>query len=156
MSIKQDQYYPTAGQLEREVSQKINTLYYDQFGHRAGKVDCHLFDNKIIIISEDVITPIEKLLLTAPSFDLIHQTRTFLDSLIQTRVKNLVKEVTKIEVNSCVYNTTVENDSAVAIVVLAKSPRIRPKKVNRRINHKNIVQFSQSKDNFPNLIELNE
>jgi uncharacterized protein YbcI len=144
--------YPTVGQLERDISQKINNLYHNQFGHRASKVNCHLFDNKIIIFCENVITPIEKVLLETQSFHLIHQVRTFLDSSIKAKIEKLIEKIVQVKVNNCIYNTTIENDSAVWVVMLANSPQVRPKKVNRQSNHKNIVQFTQPQEQLSNSI----
>ncbi len=135
--------YPTVGQLERDIAQKINALHHNQSGHRASKVNCHLLENKIIIFCEDVITPIEKILLEAQSFHLIHQVRKFLDASIKVKIEELIEKIVQVKVNNCIYNTTVETASAVGIVMLADSPKVRSKKVNRQGNCKNIVQFSQ-------------
>ena len=40
--------YPTAGQLERTIAQKVRTLYRNQFGHQPSRVDCHLLGNKLV------------------------------------------------------------------------------------------------------------
>ena len=40
---------PTAGQLERDISQKVRALYRNQFGHQPSRVDCHLINNKLVI-----------------------------------------------------------------------------------------------------------
>ena len=144
----QQNCYPTAGQLERDISQKVNTLYYEQFGHRANKVDCHLLDRKIIIFCEDVITPTEKILLEASSLPLSYQVRTFLDSSIKVKIEELIEKIVQVKVNSCIYNTTVETASSVAIVILEDSPPVRVKKTNRRGNRKNLIQFSHSRDDL--------
>ena len=54
--------YPTAGQLERNISQKVSALYRSQFGHQPSKVDCYLLGNKVVISLENVMSPVEKLL----------------------------------------------------------------------------------------------
>ena len=147
MSFIQDRdCYPTVGQLERDISQKINALYYSQFAHRASKVDCHLFDRKIIILCEEVITPIEKLLLEAPSLYLIHQVRGFLDSSLKTKIEDLIEKIVRVKVIDCVYNTNINNNSAVGIILLANSPQVRSKKNTRRSNRRNVVQFSHSQN----------
>ncbi|MGL5940457.1 MAG: DUF2294 domain-containing protein [Waterburya sp.] len=135
--------YPTVGQLERDIAQKVNTLYHNQLGHRASKINCHLLDNKIIIFCEDVITPIEQILLEASSFHLIYQVRTFLDSLIKVKIEELIEKIVRVKVNNSIYKTTIETASAVGIVMLVDSPQVRAKKANRQSNRQNIVQFKQ-------------
>jgi uncharacterized protein YbcI len=153
MSIDHNQdCYPTVGQLERDISQKINTLYHNQFNHRVSKVNCHLLENKVVIFCEDVITPTEKILLEAPSFYLKHQVRTFLDSSIKEKIEELIEKILQVKVNNCVYNTIVETASAVGIVMLADSPQVRVKRVNRQGNRKNLVQFNQPQSRFSNSI----
>jgi uncharacterized protein YbcI len=144
MSIDHNQNcYPTVGQLERDISQKINTLHHNELGHRASKINCHLFDKKIIILCEDVITPIEKILLEASSLHLIHQVRRFLDSAIKIKIEELIETIVQVKVNNCIYNTTIETASSVGIVMLANSPQVRVKKANLQRNRQNIVQFKQ-------------
>ena len=149
MSIKQSEYsYPTAGQLERDISQKINALYHKQLAHRAKKVNCHLLDNKIIIFSEEVVTPLEKVLLKAPSFHLSHQIRTILDSSIKEKITELIEEIVRVRVINCIYETSIDTDSAVGVVILAASPQVRSKRTNYQGKRKNVVQFDRSRDKF--------
>ncbi|MGK7948474.1 MAG: DUF2294 domain-containing protein [Xenococcaceae cyanobacterium] len=142
--------YPTAGQIERSISQKINTLYHHQLAHRASKVDCHLFDNKIIIFGEEVITPIEKILLEASSIDLVHQVRTLLDSSIKTKLEELIEEIVGVKVKKCIYNTDLGTNSTIAIIILAHAPKLRPKKAKLRLERKNVLQFSQRRNELEN------
>ena len=46
---------PTRGQLERTLSQRIESLYRSQLEHKPSKVVCQIFDEKIAIILEDSI-----------------------------------------------------------------------------------------------------
>ena len=87
------QSYPTAGQLERDISQQVRSLYRNQFGHQPSRVDCHLLGNKLVISLEDVITPIEKLLVEAQSSALVTQVRSFIDEAIKPKLQDLVEEI---------------------------------------------------------------
>lgn len=144
---RQIKSYPTVGQLEREIAQKINSLYHIQFAHRASRVDCHLFDKKLIIFFEDVITPVEETLKAASTstVNLLHQVRTILDAAIEPKMEQLIEDITKVQVNRFVYNTNSETGSAIAIVILASAPQVRHKKSNRR---KNVLQFNKTKKKF--------
>jgi len=52
---------PTAGQLERQLSQALQSFYRQQFGHSIRKITCHLFTDKVAIIAEDTVTKVEKI-----------------------------------------------------------------------------------------------
>ena len=120
--------YPTAGQLERTIAQKVRALYRNQFGHQPSKVDCHLLGNKLVISLEDVVTPIEKLLLEAQSSALVTQIRAFIDDTIKPKLQELVEEVSQVTVTNCLYDTAIETGCAGAIVILANPPQVRRSK----------------------------
>jgi uncharacterized protein YbcI len=129
--------YPTAGQLERTISQKVRALYRNQFGHQPSKVECHLMGNKIVISLEDVITPLEKLLVEAQSINLVTQIRSFIDETIKPKLQELIEEISQVNVVNCLYDTEINSGCAGAIVILAKPPQIRPSKtaVKRKMNN---------------------
>ena len=119
--------YPTAGQLERTISQKVRALYRSQFGHQPSRVECHLLDNKVIISLEDVITPLEKLLEEAQSFALVGQIRNFINLTIKPKLQELIEEVSQVSAINCLYDTEPQTGCAGAIVILENPPLIRPK-----------------------------
>ena len=126
MSVNSDTIsYPTVGQLEREISQKVRTLYRNQFGHQPSRVECHLMGDKLIISLDDVITPIEKLLVEAQSSNLVSQVRDFIDATIKPKLQEIVEEISQVSVISCLYDTAIETGCAGAIVTLANPPQIR-------------------------------
>lgn len=124
--------YPTAGQLERTISQKVRALYRNQFGHQPSKVECHLLDNKVIISLEDVITPIEKLLEEAQSSALVAQIRSFIDLTIKPKLKELIEEISQVSAVNCLYDTEPHTGCAGAIVILANPPQVRCSKAKGR------------------------
>lgn len=129
MSIESDvNLYPTAGQLERDISQKVRSLYRNQFGHQPSRVDCHLLGNKLIISLEDVITPLEKLLVEAQSLQLVEQLRAFIEQTIKPKLQELVEEIFKVSVTNCLYDTAINTGCAGAILILADAPQVRKSK----------------------------
>ena len=142
----QEVYHPTEGQIKRDISQKLNALYYNWFAHRAEKIDCHLIDNKVIIFGEGIITPIENILLEASSFNLFHQVRQSLDSSIEASIKELIEKIVRVEVVSCRYHTDLKTQTAIGVILLANSPQIRPKKTKRQKNRKNVLQFDRAEN----------
>lgn len=122
--------HPTAGQLERDISQKIRSMYRHQFGHQPSKVECHLLGNKLVISLEDVMTPIEKFLVEGESLHLVEQIRNCIDKTIKPKIKELVEEISKVNVINCLYDTAIATGSAGAIVILAAPPQVRRAKVH--------------------------
>ena len=123
--------FPTAGQLEREISQKIRSLYRNQFGHQPSRVECHLLSNKLMISLEDVITPIEQLLVETNSSSLVSQVRDFIDEIIKPKIQELVEEIFQVSVVHCLYDTAIETGYAGAILVLANPPQVRRRSRSR-------------------------
>jgi uncharacterized protein YbcI len=66
---------PTRGQLERTLSQRIESLYRSQLEHKPSKVVCQIFDEKIAIILEDSITQPEQILVNNGHQDLAEKVR---------------------------------------------------------------------------------
>ena len=136
-----DKSYPTAGQLERDVSQKVRALYRSQFGHQPSKVDCHLLGNKLVISLEDVITPVEKLLVEAHSSHLVTQVRDFIDESVKLMIQKLVEDIFQIGVVTCLYDTAINTGCAGAIVTLAEPPKVRRPKAH---SHRGKLSPSQA------------
>lgn len=122
--------YPTAGQLERDISQKIRSMYRNEFGHQPSKVECHLLGNKLLISLEDVITPIEKFLVEGESLHLVEQVRSCIDETIKPKIKELVEEISQVSVTNCLYDTAIATGCAGAILILASPPQIRRAKAH--------------------------
>ena len=117
--------HPTVGQLERTISQQVRALYRKQFGHQPSKVECHLMGNKIILSLEDVITPLEKLLVEAQSSNLVIQVRSFIDNIIKPKLQKLIEEISQVNVINCLYDTEIDSGCAGAILILANPPQVR-------------------------------
>lgn len=126
MSVNVDKSpYPTAGQLERDVSQKVRSMYRHEFGHQPSKVECHLLGNKMLISLEGVITPIEKFLVEGESIHLVEQVRCCIDKTIKPKIQELVEEISKVSVTNCLYDTAISTGCAGAIVIFANPPQTR-------------------------------
>ena len=125
MNTVDNSLVPTAGQLERDISQKVRTLYRQQFGHQPNKVDCHLLGNKLVISMEGVVTPLERLLLEAQSLDLVERVRSFIVLTIKPEIQKLVEEVFDVNVINCLYDTVTNTGCAGAILILATPPKVR-------------------------------
>lgn len=115
----------TVGQLEREISQKIQALYKKTLGHQTGRVTCQLFDCKVAVILEDSITQPVQLLMQEGQVDLAQKVRTDLNTAIQPQIKELVTQILSVEVLDVLSDATLKTGRTGIILVLAQTPEVR-------------------------------
>lgn len=116
---------PTRGQLERTLSQGIQTLYREQLGHRPGKITCQLFDEKVAIIIENSITQPEQILAQEGQDDLAKEVRSELDGAIQPQLKALIEETVGVTVVDLLSDATFNTGRTGIIAILADTPTVR-------------------------------
>ncbi len=115
----------TRGQLERELSQKIQAFYRSHLGHQPSKVTCQLFSTKLAIIIEDSITNAEQILVDEGKNDLAKKVRSNLDDAIQPELQQLIEEVTKSKVMDMMSDATLETGRTGIIIILNNAPEVR-------------------------------
>ncbi len=115
----------TVGQLEREISQKMQALYKTQLGHQPSKVTCQLFDSKLAIILEDSVTQPEKLLVEEGQLELAEKVRADLNQAMQPQIKSMVEDVLAVDVLDLLSDATLETKRTGMIVILSDTPAVR-------------------------------
>lgn len=115
----------TRGQLERQLSQKIQAFYRGHLGHQPSKVTCQLFDAKLAVIIEDSITNAEQILVDEGKKDLAEKVRSNLDDAIQPELRILIGEITKVEVIDILSDATLNTGRTGIIAVLSQTPEVR-------------------------------
>lgn len=120
-----DPSFPTRGQLERTLSQRIQALYRTELEHQPSRVTCQIFDEKIAIILEDAITQPEQLLVSSGQEQLAEQVRLELDEALQPQLKALIEEVVGVSVIDLLSDAKLETGRSATIVVLADKPQVR-------------------------------
>lgn len=116
---------PTRAQVERELSQRIQALYREQLGHRPGKVDCKLLEEKLVIVIDDSITKLEQLLTQEGQEKLAEQVRLQLDEALQAQLKDLIEAVLQVPVLDLLSDAALETERSGIIAVLDSSPTVR-------------------------------
>ena len=117
--------YPTRGQLERTLSQRIQALYRQELGQQPSKVTCQLFDEKLAIVLENSITPAEQLLVQEGKDELVEKVRSGLDEITKPLLKKLIEEVLEVKVNDLLSDSTLETGRTGVIAVLENTPNVR-------------------------------
>lgn len=115
---------PTQGQIERSLSQRIQTLYRTHLGVQPSKVTCQLLDEKIAIVLENSVTRPEQILAEADE-PLAQQVRKDLDAAIRPQLQELIQEVLNVDILDIMSDTTLETGRMGIIVILAKNPTVR-------------------------------
>lgn len=115
----------TVGQLEREVSQKMQSLYKTHLGQQPSKVTCQLFGAKLAIVLEDSVTRPEKLLAGEGQVALAEKVRSDLTLAMEPQIKLLINAVLDVDVLDILSGATLETGRTGIIAVLSATPVVR-------------------------------
>ena len=115
----------TAGQLEREISQKMQALYKTKLGHQTGRITCQLFDAKVAIVLENSLTQPVKLLFEENRNELAQQMRNDLNDALQPLVKTLIEEIIGVTVIDLLSDTSLSTGRTAVVGILEGAPDIR-------------------------------
>ncbi|MGF1498263.1 MAG: DUF2294 domain-containing protein [Elainellaceae cyanobacterium] len=122
----------TKGQLERELSQRIQALYRDELEHRPSKVTCQILDREVAVIIEDAITQAEQLLAREGREKLAEEVRSDLGEVIRPKITEIIQEVLQVEVVDFLSDATLDTGRSGFIAVLSDKPQFRESKSSKR------------------------
>lgn len=122
-------------QAQGIISENVKRMYHDQLGHEPGLVTCQILDNKLVLLIEGAITPVEKLLLQIKQRRLVEQVRALLDVAIQPHLGAILEQLTDVSVVDLMVNTTVDTERTGSIVILAEKPNIQGILTHRYTGH---------------------
>ena len=123
----------TRGQMERTLSQRVQALYRTQLGQQPSRVQCQIFDGKVVIVLEDSITKTERVLVANGQKNLAEQVRDDLDKAFNPQLTQLIQEVIGIEVVDVLTDATLKTGRMGTIAVLADTPQFREPQGARKI-----------------------
>lgn len=110
----------TRGQLERQLSQQFQKLYFDYLNHSTGRVSCKLFNNSLTVIVENALTQPEQILLKQKGNpDLVERVRSDLDAAIRPEMVELVEEILGKKVVDLMGDTTLKTGRTGVIFILS-------------------------------------
>jgi uncharacterized protein YbcI len=115
----------TRGQLERNLTQRIQGFYLEQFGRRPERVTCQFFDEKLAIAIEKMVSPPERLLIESQRYDYARELRLQLDMYIKPRLRNLLEEIMETGIVTLLIDTDLDIEISGIIAVLASPPPVR-------------------------------
>lgn len=126
-SLKSNMALPTVGELERNLSQRIRALYGQRLGQLPTKVICHLFSQKVVIILENSMTPLEQYLSQQQASDLSLEIRKTVNQQIKQDISELIESVLDVHVIGMLIDTSTELNQTGLIVALSDTPNARNK-----------------------------
>ncbi len=125
---------PTIGQIEREISQRVQALYNSHIGQRPQPVICHTFDTEIVITLEKSVTQTEQTLLINGYANLAEEVQAALHQIIKPQIKDLVEQVTQRRVLDVVSNTSFTIGRTSIVIFLEQLPEVRNPQVIPKAN----------------------
>lgn len=120
-----DNTIPTVGQVEREISQKLQALYKKHLGHQPSKVTCQLFGARLAVVLENSVTQPEQLLAQEGQMELAEKVREDLNTAMQPQIKELIGEILGVEVLDILSDATLSTGRTGIIIVLSGAPVVR-------------------------------
>lgn len=124
-----DQYslsrsFPTVGELERCLSQKIQALYRQRLGQSSTAVLCHLFGQELVIILENSTTQVEKYLSHRGASGLSLEVREVLNQQLKQEIANLIESILHINVRGMLIDTSTGLERTGIIAALSETPSV--------------------------------
>lgn len=127
--------YPTRGQLERQLSQRLQAFYRQHLGYQPGQTICHLFEKKLAIVIENSVTPTEQFLAEEGEASLAKKVRERLDNLTRSSLQELIEDILEVQVKDLMSDVTLETGRMGIIVVLEDTPKVRnPESIQKKPN----------------------
>lgn len=123
--METEKVLPTRGQIERQIAQIIQSVYRNRFGHLPSKVVCHLLTDKAIIVAENTVTSVEKLLIKNSKVDLAQNVRMAVNNILRDQIKQQISEVLNVEVVELICNSCLNSEYLGMIAILSETPRMR-------------------------------
>ncbi len=115
---------PTSGQLERNLSQRIQVLYSSYLESQPAEVTCQIFDNKIAIVLDNFMTRPVQLLAEQGKKELAQQVRFTLNKALEPQLKALIEEVVGVPVIDWLSDAKLESGHIGTIAILAATPEL--------------------------------
>lgn len=131
--------HPTIGQLEREISQRLSSLYYEILGQRPSQILCHFFDTELVISLENSVTQTERILMYEGYEILAEQVRSSLYKIIKPQLQTLIEEVIGNPIVDLMLNTNLATGRTGIIIVLKQVPDVRNPESIPKLNLKNLA-----------------
>ncbi|MBW4459769.1 MAG: DUF2294 domain-containing protein [Nodosilinea sp. WJT8-NPBG4] len=117
---------PTAGQIQRHLTQQFQRLYREQLNHAIGKITCQLIDEKLLLVFEDSVTKPEQLLVETGDTALAEQVRADLVTALRPQIIEITEQALDRKVVDILTDATLETGRTGIVMILSGPPNVRP------------------------------
>ncbi|BAZ51401.1 hypothetical protein NIES4103_40500 [Nostoc sp. NIES-4103] len=131
--------HPTIGQLEREITQRLSSLYNEILGQRPNQIICHFFDTELVISLENSVTQTERILMYEGYENLAEQVRSSLYKIIKPQLQSLIEQIIGSPIVDLMLNTNLVTGRTGIIIVLKQVPDVRNPESIPKANLKNLA-----------------
>ena len=131
--------HPTIGQLEREITQRLSSLYNEILGQRPSQIICHFFDTELVISLENSVTQTERILMYEGYENLAEQVRSSLYKIIKPQLQDLIEQIIGSPILDLMLNTNLVTGRTGIIIVLKQLPDVRNPESIPKVNLKNLA-----------------
>ncbi|MEM7761884.1 MAG: Na-translocating system protein MpsC family protein [Cyanobacteria bacterium P01_A01_bin.40] len=118
---------PTLKQLERTITQKFHALYRLKIGCSPRKATCTIFKNYLVIVAEDVLSPLELTIKNSGQAEFLEEIRQSINRVIRFELRKLLEEIAKVEIVDLVCKRNLDSNRIIAIAILSNAPQVRRK-----------------------------
>ncbi len=130
-----EQTLPTRGEIERSLSQYVQSFYRNQLGCRTEKVSCYIFGRQVAIAVENSVTPVERLFDNSRDSEFRRDLRDRIDTIVKKELLSGMGTILRVKMIDLTIDTSLDNNFTGIVVLLSESPRVRiSKQINN--NHK--------------------
>lgn len=116
---------PTRGQLERSLTQGIQSFFRDHIGQRPSKAVCQFFDSGVSLILENTLSPAEQTLIRAGQMEAASELRSRLQTLVKPQLREWIQSIVRVPVLSVMMDTDLETGWTGLNAVLKETPPVR-------------------------------
>lgn len=145
--MEMEKVLPTRGQLERQISQTTQALYREGFGHNPSKVVCHIFGDKVVIILENAITSIEKLLIANSQINLVEDIRFSVEKVFSLQIRQKISEILNIETIDLISESSLDGEYVGMVAILSNVPEVR---LSRKGKYRSIAALKNNDTEIEN------
>ena len=116
---------PTRGEIERDLSQCIQSFYRHQLGCQTRKVSCHIVKNQLAVAVENSLTPVERLLNESGDNEFRLSLRNRIDQIVKYKLFPQIEVILGVKIVALTIDTTLDNDFTGIVALLSDAPKVR-------------------------------
>jgi uncharacterized protein YbcI len=127
---------PTRGQLERSLLQQVQNLYREKLGQRPSGGVCQLFDDKLTIVLQNTVAPLEQTLFDSGLEENVKKLRVQWQEAIKIDLKALIQELVGTAIITILVDSDLESGYVSITAILTNSPEVRDPQSIPKANRK--------------------